>query len=250
MTPKILVVDDDAALAEMLTIVLRGEGFETEVVGDGVQAIETFRHHKLLLIDEFELDDPGNTHMANTFLGGLMPGGVSVVATSNTEPGSLGAGRFNAEDFARQIQGIADRFQSHGVDGPDYRQRGTEAAQPLSDAEFAAWLARQDPAQTAVLTHADLNRALLGLHPSRFARVLEQVRGVAVTDLAPMPEQGAALRFVHFVDKVYDLGLNAAFTGIPLEQLFDDIYRNGGYAKKYSRALSRLSEMLREARGG
>ncbi|WP_162865455.1 cell division protein ZapE [Deinococcus wulumuqiensis] len=212
------------------------------------QAIETFRHHKLLLIDEFELDDPGNTHMANTFLGGLMPGGVSVVATSNTEPGALGAGRFNAEDFARQIQGIADRFTPHRVDGPDYRQRGTDAAQPLSDAEFAAWLSRQNPQTTAVLTHEQLNRALLSVHPSRFARVLEQVRGVAVTNLQPMPEQGAALRFVHFVDKVYDLGLHAAFTGAPLETLFDDIYRHGGYAKKYSRALSRLSEMLREAR--
>ena len=40
MTPKILVVDDDAALAEMLTIVLRGEGFETDTVGDGVQGGE------------------------------------------------------------------------------------------------------------------------------------------------------------------------------------------------------------------
>ena len=213
------------------------------------QAIETFRNHKLLLIDEFELDDPGNTHMANTFLGGLMPGGVSVVATSNTEPGALGAGRFNAEDFQRQIQGIADRFGPHRIDGPDYRQRGTEPAQPLSEAEFAAWLARQNPQTTALMTHAELNRALLSVHPSRFARVLEQVSGVAVTNLEPMPEQGEALRFVHFVDKVYDLGLSAAFTGVPLSALFDDIYRNGGYAKKYSRALSRLSEMLREARG-
>ncbi|WP_414656523.1 cell division protein ZapE [Deinococcus sp. VB343] len=212
------------------------------------QAIETFRNHKLLLIDEFELDDPGNTHMANTFLGGLMPGGVSVVATSNTEPGALGEGRFNAEDFARQIQGIAGRFESHGVDGPDYRHRGTEPAQPLSDAELSDWLSRQNPQTTALLTHEELNRALLGIHPSRFARVLEQVSEVAVTDLGPMPDQNTALRFVHFVDKVYDLGLHAAFTGAPLEALFDDIYRHGGYAKKYSRALSRLSEMLREAR--
>ena len=28
MKPRILVIDDDAALAEMLTIVLRGEGFD------------------------------------------------------------------------------------------------------------------------------------------------------------------------------------------------------------------------------
>lgn len=53
MTPKILVVDDDAALAEMLTIVLRGEGFETDVVGDGIQAIEAFRAAQpdLVLLD-------------------------------------------------------------------------------------------------------------------------------------------------------------------------------------------------------
>ena len=53
MTPKILVVDDDAALAEMLTIVLRGEGFETEVVGDGIQAMESFRSVQpdLVLLD-------------------------------------------------------------------------------------------------------------------------------------------------------------------------------------------------------
>lgn len=35
MKPRILVVDDDTALAEMLTIVLRGEGFDPYVVGDG-----------------------------------------------------------------------------------------------------------------------------------------------------------------------------------------------------------------------
>lgn len=53
MTPKILVVDDDAALAEMLTIVLRGEGFETDVVGDGVNAMDTFRSVQpdLVLLD-------------------------------------------------------------------------------------------------------------------------------------------------------------------------------------------------------
>ena len=35
MRQRILVVDDDPSLAEMLTIVLRGEGFDTAVIGDG-----------------------------------------------------------------------------------------------------------------------------------------------------------------------------------------------------------------------
>jgi len=43
MRQRILVVDDDASLAEMLTIVLRGEGFDTAVVGDGTQALTAVR---------------------------------------------------------------------------------------------------------------------------------------------------------------------------------------------------------------
>jgi cell division protein ZapE len=214
------------------------------------RAVEAFRGHDLLLIDEFELDDPGNTHMANTFLGQLMPGGTSVVATSNTEPGALGQGRFNAGDFQRQIQGIAERFETRRVDGPDYRQRGTVPEGSLTPGEFTAWRARQAEATLALLTHRDLNRHLLEVHPSRFARLLAGVEAVAVTDLAPMSDQNIALRFVHFVDKLYDLGLRAAFTGAPLGTLFSDTYRHGAYAKKYSRCLSRLSELLREARAG
>ena len=212
------------------------------------RAVDAFRGHDLLLIDEFELDDPGNTHMANTFLGQLMPGGTSVVATSNTEPGALGQGRFNASDFQRQIQGIADRFETHRIDGPDYRQRGTAPAQPLGADEFVMWRARQPEGGLAVVSHRDLGRLLIDVHTSRFARLLAGVEALGVTGLAPMPDQNVALRFVHFIDKLYDLGLRAAFTGAPLGSLFSETYRHGAYAKKYSRCLSRLSELLHEAR--
>ena len=213
-----------------------------------LRAVETFKDHELLLIDEFELDDPGNTHMANTFLGQLMPNGTSVVATSNTEPGALGQGRFNARDFERQIKGISSRFENLGIDGPDYRQRGAAPAPIMSQAEFEAWAARQDPASLALTSHRDLGRVLLEVHPSRFARLLSGVAALGVRDLVPMRDQNVALRFVHFVDKLYDLGLKAAFSGVPLNQLFDETYKHGAYAKKYSRALSRLSELLAESR--
>lgn len=53
MSAKILVVDDDVALAEMLTIVLESEGFEPVVVSEGTQAIPTFRevNPDLVLLD-------------------------------------------------------------------------------------------------------------------------------------------------------------------------------------------------------
>ena len=48
-----LVVDDDTALAEMLGIVLRGEGFEPMFCGDGNGALEAFRNARpdLVLLD-------------------------------------------------------------------------------------------------------------------------------------------------------------------------------------------------------
>src|ERR1700750_2984521 len=43
MKPRVLVVDDDSALAEMLGIVLRSEGFEPAFVSDGGVAVRAFR---------------------------------------------------------------------------------------------------------------------------------------------------------------------------------------------------------------
>jgi two-component system response regulator MtrA len=53
MKGRVLVVDDDTALAEMLGIVLRGEGFEPSFVSDGDKALAAFRETKpdLVLLD-------------------------------------------------------------------------------------------------------------------------------------------------------------------------------------------------------
>ncbi|MDD7930433.1 MtrAB system response regulator MtrA [Microbacterium thalli] len=53
MTSRILVVDDDTALAEMIGIVLRTEGFDTAFCADGAAAVEAWRVEKpdLILLD-------------------------------------------------------------------------------------------------------------------------------------------------------------------------------------------------------
>ena len=50
---RVLIVDDDQALSEMLGIVLRGEGFEPVFCGDGAQALQVFRSCKpdVVLLD-------------------------------------------------------------------------------------------------------------------------------------------------------------------------------------------------------
>lgn len=53
MPQKILVVDDDPAISEMLTIVLEAEGFNTVAVTDGALAVDTFNREEpdLVLLD-------------------------------------------------------------------------------------------------------------------------------------------------------------------------------------------------------
>ncbi|MCA1823466.1 MAG: response regulator, partial [Frankia sp.] len=53
MKGRVLVVDDDPALAEMLGIVLRNEGFDPSFVADGDRAVPAFREHKpdVVLLD-------------------------------------------------------------------------------------------------------------------------------------------------------------------------------------------------------
>jgi len=53
MDPRILVVDDDTALAEMIGIVLRAEGFDPVFCADGGEALAAFRESRpdLVLLD-------------------------------------------------------------------------------------------------------------------------------------------------------------------------------------------------------
>ena len=53
MKGRVLVVDDDAALSEMIGIMLRGEGFDPMFVADGDHAVQAFRDARpdLVLLD-------------------------------------------------------------------------------------------------------------------------------------------------------------------------------------------------------
>jgi cell division protein ZapE len=210
------------------------------------KAIPAFSKAKLLCIDEFELDDVGNTLVVSRFLGGLIPQGTRVVTTSNTLPTQLGLGRFNADDFKREIQSIAGHFEALRIDGLDYRHReGLPAPHPCDtktlEQEFAAFNGVK-----ALEDFQALNTHLGRLHPIRYSGLLEGVNAVFVRDLEPILKQDDALRFVHFVDKLYDREIKFLASGCELESLFPESYRFGGYAKKYSRCLSRLGELLRD----
>ncbi|MCR2785637.1 MULTISPECIES: cell division protein ZapE [unclassified Microbacterium] len=206
------------------------------------KTVELFRGADLLCIDEFELDDPGDTMVMTRLLGELVASGTRLAATSNTPPNALGEGRFAAQDFLREIHAMSASFQTLRIDGTDYRQRAVDGhAVVLTDAEYERVLAdaattgpASDDRFAAVVAH------LATVHPSRYIRLIEGLSAVGLRDVTQLDDQSAALRFVAFVDRAYDAQIPLRATGTPLDQVFGDEMLAGGYRKKYLRAISRL----------
>jgi cell division protein ZapE len=194
----------------------------------------------LVCIDEFELDDPGDTRLMSRLLSDLVASGSRLAATSNTPPNALGEGRFAAQDFLREIDALAAKFEIVRIDGLDYRRRDIEGhAVALSASDLFTQLGAVD----GVVTIDDFDSVLVTLgkvHPSRYVRLVEGIDAVAITDVHPFVNQTDALRFVAFVDRLYDAQVRVLASGTPLDQVFPADMLAGGYRKKYLRAASRL----------
>src|SRR5690606_37084917 len=212
--------------------------------------VDALATRKFVCIDEFELDDPGDTVLMSRLLRELADRGVALAATSNTLPDALGEGRFAAEDFLRAIQALAARFEVLRVDGEDYRHRAVVTEpEPLAAATVRD-AAHEHPG--AVLDACDDLLGHLGtVHPSRYGAMLDGVELLALTDVHPVHQQEVALRLVVLVDRLYDrdvpvlLGGAAGGEG---QDLFTPEMLAGGYRKKYYRALSRLGALAEEGR--
>lgn len=209
------------------------------------EAVRRLSGHRLLAIDEFELDDPGDTMLVTRLLTELTDAGVFVAATSNTLPDKLGEGRFAADDFLREIQALAARFAVVRVDGPDYRHRGLpDAPEPMSDDELTHSAAA---IPSATLDDFDtLCTHLATLHPSRYGRLVDGVPAVHLRGVHAAQDQNVALRLVSLADRLYDRAVPVAVSGRPLSEVFTAEMLAGGYRKKYLRAVSRLVALSRD----
>jgi cell division protein ZapE len=204
-----------------------------------VECIDLLADYVMVCIDEFELDDPGNTVLVSRLLSELVARGVSVAATSNTLPEQLGEGRFAAEDFLREIHTLAAIFTTVRIDGPDYRHRDLPPAPtPLSDDDV-----RISAEQTDGATLDDFDALcahLATMHPSRYLTLIEGVRAVFLTGVHRIDDQNVALRLVSLTDRLYDAGVPVVASGEKLDSIFSDEMLAGGFRKKYLRATSRL----------
>ncbi|GAA4658178.1 cell division protein ZapE [Arthrobacter cryoconiti] len=213
------------------------------------KTVEALSSYKLVCIDEFELDDPGDTVLMSRLMRELADAGVKLAATSNTLPGALGDGRFAAVDFQREIQVLAEQFDILHIDGEDFRHRGLPMPpQPLANSDLDAAMRREFDGKTvAVDDFGTLIAHLAGVHPSRYRQMLEGIDAVVWRNVHTITEQAVALRFVVLADRLYDRDVPILGSGVALDALFTSEMMAGGYQKKYFRAVSRLMALAREA---
>ena len=203
------------------------------------EAMRLFSRYDLICIDEFELDDPGNTMIMSRLLNDLSSKGVLFAATSNTPPNALGEGRFAAEDFRREILGISANFEILRIDGDDYRHRPVDGhSETQTSEQLSSWL---NQVEVASLDSFDaLLKHLSTIHPAKFARLVQGIDRIGLDGAHKFVDQADALRFVAFVDRAYEAQISIRSTGVPLTDLFTPEMISGGYRKKYLRAISRL----------
>jgi cell division protein ZapE len=109
------------------------------------------------------------------------------------------------------------------------------------EAQILEWLAL---AHNGALDDFDaLLKHLAKVHPSKYGLILEGIDRLGLLDVHILKDQAVALRFVSFVDRAYEQQVAIRGSGIDTTKIFTEEHLNGGYRKKYLRAVSRLGAL-------
>jgi cell division protein ZapE len=204
---------------------------------------------KLLIIDEFELDDPANTRIVTNLLGQLFDSGVSILTSSNTPPGALGEGKFSVSDFKRELGSLTNNFQTLRIEGEDYRH-----VHHLNEAKGTAWCNNEKDLtrlSSLMISNKILEiefdeflMTLAKVHPVRIRKAIGNFEIIILHNVHQITHPHEALRFAYFIDKAYDNDVILLTSSlVPIENIFQRSYFAGGDTKKYLRTISRLKEM-------
>jgi cell division protein ZapE len=208
----------------------------------GTLGMRRLRHllgeQHLVCIDEIDLRDPGNIMLLTSLVRAMLQGRPRILATANADPTAMDSGHGHADEFARELGEIAEAFEIIEVDGIDWRESGDAARQR----SFGS--SREQ--RVVQFTDAILKAFLAETHPMYDAAWLDEVDRIEVDRLAPMADTDEALRFVRFVDRVYDRDVALAIEKIdqPLDVMLAPVKNDRRFHLHYARCRSRLLELV------
>ena len=120
--PSVLVVDDDAAVRQMLELGLQCQGFRVRLAGSGAEAVQLYRTHRgdinLVLLDVRmpELDGPATLHELGRIDPGIRCAFMSGDTGEYSEADLLGRGAlclltkpFDLHDLAGRLRQLVAR---------------------------------------------------------------------------------------------------------------------------------------------
>lgn len=231
---------------------------------------EVLGQTRLLCLDEFQVQDITNAMLLGRLFERLLDQGVTIVATSNTEPERLYENGLNRQLFLPFIARLKEELEIVPLDGPtDYRRlkfEGEEVFVVGTGAKAHAamdrlWLKLTGGAEGAPEAIHSLGRtihvprAAMGAARFPFAELCEKPLGARdylrlahaydtlMIDGVPQfsrRNSDAAKRFILLVDTLYDRGIKlAASFAVPLDALGQD----DRTAADFGRTVSRLMEM-------
>ncbi len=203
---------------------------------------QLLRHQKLVCIDEIDLRDPGNIMLLTSLVRAMLEGEPRILATANADPKAMDSGHSYADEFARELGEIANAFEVIEVGGVDWRESG--------DSIRSRGSRDHGGLRQVTFDEASLRRFLSETHPMYDAAWLDEVDRICLTRLAPLRDTDEALRFVRFVDRVYDRDVALVIEQIdaPLEEVLEPVRTDRRFGLHYARCRSRLIELI-EASG-
>lgn len=193
---------------------------------------------RLVCIDEIDLRDPGNIMLLVSLLRAMLAGRPRIIATANADPIGTSSATITVDDFRRELGEIADAFTVVRFEGSDRR---------LTLEQQRRLPTRLGPqARTLETTWDALLAFLIETHPMYDAAWLQQVERIVLDRIDPLADADQALRFVRFIDRVYDRDVLLSVAAVPPspEAVLAPLEDDRRFVLHLSRCRSRLIELL------
>lgn len=207
------------------------------------KTIEFFKPIDLLLIDEFDLDDPATTRMAARFIESIN-NNTTIITTSNRLPKELGGGKFDTTQFARELGIISNTFDTITVEGKSFRINLASWQAVYSNKSFNDVLNSYEAKCGILLVDFyDLILKLQENHPFKFFVIPKTFDAVFIKNFKPFTKLNDALRFTIFIDHCYYHDTKLFFDGEITEDIFPKEIMETSFERQFLRCNSRLDEL-------